>query len=300
MDKDLLRLIEDLDDETQKILARYNSQLHQILKEHSRGDQINDTDALFKKIAKAALFFGGVFALVLVAYNSKAAKISITKNNDLLWEEFKRLGANNAAKKALNQQRDRIVSHIEKTVLNRQFPGTKVSLTGRITTLRNGSERVVHNIITVGIKEGKSSWQIAKEIEAYVTPNPKGLRVAPWTITRRELGKPISYIPKGVPAGSVEYNAMRIARTETVFSYQQAPYLADKDKWYYNGTLWMLSRSHPKDDICDDYAAHEEGLGRGVWRVPPHIPHPHCMCTTQTQTVPTEEMLEWFAKLNWS
>ncbi len=45
---------------------------------------------------------------------------------------------------------------------------------------------------------------------------------------------------------------------------------------------WNLSPRHPAVDICDDYAKRDDyGLGPGVYppsRVPPHPPHPHCIC----------------------
>lgn len=265
-----------------------------------RGDQLVDTPTLFQKVAKAAAIFGVGLAGGIVTYNVLAARRAMKQDNDDLKRIFEFHGANRRATTFLDQQAKRVENLIAETSMNNKYPGSPLTTGQRIKNIQDGSERVVRNIINLGIKDGRSSWEIAKEIEQYVKPNENGKRVAPWTITRRELGKPISYIPKGVPAGSVEYNAFRIARTEVASYYQQAPYLAHKDKWYYNGTLWVLSRSHPKIDLCDDYAAHDEGLGIGVWRKPPKIPHPHCLCHTRTKTVNTTEMLDWFERLNWN
>lgn len=300
MDPELLRLVNGLDAETARILSRYDDDIKRALAEHSRGEDLTDTESLFKKIAQAGLIFGGALATAYIAYNALGARRSVSKDNERLRRIFLYHGANREALRFLDQQRDRVEQNIKETVLKRRFPGTNKNIEDRLKTVRDGSQRVVRNIINQGIKNNKSSFQIAKEIEAYVKPNANGLRVAPWTITRRELGKPISYIPTGVPAGSVEYNALRIARTELAHTYQQAPYLAHKDKWYYNGTLWVLSRSHPKVDRCDDYAAHDEGIGPGVWRKPPTIPHPHCLCHTQVKTVGTDEMIKMLKMLNWS
>lgn len=300
MDPTLLRLVNDQDAAVDKELDKYYSDIERLLGLHRRGDDLNDTQTLFDKLAKAAFIMGVSLATVYVTYNALAARRSVNKDNERLKRVFLYHGANREATRFLDQQRDRIAKQTADTVLNRRWPGTNKSFDDRIKTIRNGSERVVRNIINLGIKDGKSSWVIAKEIEAYVKPNENGLRVAPWTITRRELGKPVSYIPTGVPAGSVEYNAHRIARTELALTYQQAPYIAHKDKWYYNGTLWVLSRSHPKIDRCDDYAAHDEGIGIGYWRKPPATPHPHCLCHTEVRTVSTDEMIKMFKLLNWS
>jgi len=299
MDPQLLAIINQLDEFTRQQLRAYNNDIEEAIRKHTRGKDIVDQESLNRDIMAAAVKWGALFAAGLITYNALAARRSVNKDNERLKRILIYHGANKEALRSLDQARDRTAGLIEDTVLNRRWPGTNKNLTDRLKTVRDGSERVVRNIISLGIKDGKSSWQIAKEIEAYVIPNDNGLRVAPWTITRRELGRPTSYIPRGVPAGSVEYNAMRIARTETAYTYQQAPYLAHKDKWYYNGTLWVLSRSHPKVDICDEYAAHDEGIGIGMWRKPPPTPHPHCLCHTQTKTIGTDEMLDWLEKLNW-
>ncbi|MES7218675.1 hypothetical protein U6N72_12655, partial [Cutibacterium acnes] len=63
----------------------------------------------------------------------------------------------------------------------------------------------------------------------------------------------------------------------------------------YTGTKWVLSASHPVKDICDSYANHNEGLGRGVYKpgdVPMYPPHPNCLC----HLVPVHEQPDDFVK----
>ena len=299
MDPQLIEIIKNLDEFTRNELFRYNKDLQEAYKKYVRGNSINDKESFFKEVAVLSAKFAALFAAGLVVHNVLSAKKSLKRDNESILEQFGPKSRSNKAKTFLKQQADRTAANIADNFLKRKFPGTKTSVEQRITTVAAGSERVVRNIVNLGIKDGKSAWEIAKEIEAYVVPNDNSLRVAPWTITRRELGKPVSYIPKGVPAGSVEYNAFRIARAETVETYHQAPYIAHKDKWYYNGTKWHLSRSHPKKDKCDEYATHNEGIGKGVWRELPKLPHPHCLCWTETLVVDPDEMADMFLKLNW-
>lgn len=299
MDPQLLKTIEELDSFTRRELFRLNKDLQAAYEAHLRGESVNDLEALFQKINKSILLWGGLFAAGLVAYNVLAAKRAIDRDNDKLRIDFRPYTSNKASDKFLDNQRDRVAGFVGDTFLQRKFPGTNKNTEQRMKTVIAGAQRTVNNIIRTGVKDGTPTWEIAKQIQAYVIPQQSGLKVAPWTIARRALGKQTSYIPTGVPAGSVEYNAMRIARTETASTYQQAPYLAHKDKWYYNGIKWVLSRSHPKADICDAYAMHDEGIGIGVWRVCPKIPHPHDLCHTQTQTVAPEEMIRMFKLMNW-
>lgn len=278
MDPVLLNLISELTESQRRDLFLLNKDLQRIYEQHVRGNSLNDTPQLKKSLSAEILKWGGLAAASLVAYNVLAARRSIDKDNDSLKVTFQHYARNQKSFRFLNNERDRVAGFVGDTFLKRKFPGTNKDVEQRFKTLIAGAQRTVDNIIELGVKDGTSAFEMAKQIEAYISPAyADGKRVAPWTLARRSLGKPISYIPKGVPAGSVEYNAMRIAVTETAYSYQQAPYLAHKDKWYYNGTKWVLSRSHPKPDTCDVYATHDEGLGLGIWIKPPKIPHPWCV-----------------------
>lgn len=300
MDPILLKTILELDEYTRTELFRLNKELERLFKQHMRGEEVADKEGFYKEAFKAIALWGGAFTAGWVAYNVLAAKRSIDTDNERLKIQFRPYATNQKVYKFLDNERDRTAAFVGNTLLGRKFNGKGPTNEQRFKTIVDGAQRTVRNIVEVGIKDGTPSWEIAKQIESYVKPEYKdGKRVAPWTIARRELGRPVSYIPKGMPAGSVEYNAMRIARTEMAKTYQQAPYLAHKDKWYYNGVKWVLSRSHPKEDICDRYATHDEGLGIGIWKKCPEIPHPHDMCHTEVQTVPPEEMIRMFKMLNW-
>ena len=300
MDPVLLQLISELTEAQRQELFLLNAEMQRIYESHMRGDSLNDTTKLKKSLAKEIVKWGGLAAVTLVAYNVLAARRSIDKDNSSLKVVFGHYATNQKSFKFLDNERNRVAGFMGDTFLRRIFPGTNKSTEQRFKTIVDGAQRTVDNIIDLGVRDGTSAWEIAKQLEAYISPAyADGKRIAPWTLARRSLGKPVSYIPKGVPAGSVEYNAMRIAVTETAYTYQQAPYLAHKDKWYYNGTKWVLSNSHPKPDTCDEYATHDEGLGLGIWIKPPKIPHPWCLCHTQVQTVPTDEMIRMFKMLQW-
>lgn len=300
MDPLLLKTIKELDAFTRAELFRLNDDLRIIYEGYVRDGKIQDSATLMKKTDARILQWGALFVAGLVGYQLLASKRANERDNTSIKQVFKQFASNKKSSEFLDNLRDTEAIKTADGFLKRKFPGTNVTTERRFKTIIEGSQRTVRNIINVGMESGTPSWEIAKQIEAYIKPELKtGLRVAPWTIARRELGRPVSYIPKGIPAGSVEYNAMRIARTETVSTYQMAPYLAHKDKWYYNGIKWVLSGSHPEPDECDDYANHNEGIGKGVWQVCPAIPHPHCLCHTEVQMANTDEMIRMFKKLKW-
>ena len=76
------------------------------------------------------------------------------------------------------------------------------------------------------------------------------------------------------------YAARRLARTEITAAAGRATINAAAANPFVNKIQWRLSASHPKIDICDDYA-HGGPNGDGVYaidQVPDYPPHPQCLC----------------------
>jgi hypothetical protein len=86
---------------------------------------------------------------------------------------------------------------------------------------------------------------------------------------------------------AVNYNAMRLARTEmnNAFHFTQIRYTREMP--WVDGYSWNLSGSHPSVDICNTMAtANHDGIGRGVYKKGnvPGKPHPQCFCYLTTVT----------------
>lgn len=94
----------------------------------------------------------------------------------------------------------------------------------------------------------------------------------------RDIAKEVrSHFNPGVPGGT-SFAAMRLGRTEINNAHHETTKRLAKSKPWVVAMRWNLSSSHPKPDPCDQYAAHEEGLGPGVFADPPSKPHPQCLC----------------------
>lgn len=174
------------------------------------------------------------------------------------------------------------------------------TLSFRLTTIKRGTSNVVEAILRNSIRDGKSAFQVGKEIENYLKKDGRKRWVSPYTIKRREQGFPISSpYTGGVPAGAVDYNAMRIARTELINNYRWATIDSTKGKDWLIGWRWSLSLAHPKADICNEWAEHNEGFGVGVYTNPREIAslgHPHCFCQVEPVTIFHDEMKPYFEK----
>lgn len=112
---------------------------------------------------------------------------------------------------------------------------------------------VIDGLIRSGLIRGLSAKELAREVYRYVSPT------AP---------------------GGASYAAMRLARTEinNAFHEQQIKVAESPG---VRGVKWNLSGSHPRPDVCNQYAERDHAnLGRGVYRVGdvPGKPHPHCFC----------------------
>jgi hypothetical protein len=108
----------------------------------------------------------------------------------------------------------------------------------------------------------------------------------------REIAAMVSkYISPDVPGG-VSYAAMRLARTEINNAFHLSTIRFTRENPWVRGYKWNLSGSHPKSDICNEYASYSgDNLGIGGYKKTnvPGKPHPHCFCyITVIQMSPEE------------
>lgn len=129
---------------------------------------------------------------------------------------------------------------------------------GRLTTKQVG------RIVEKGLVLQKSAKEIAREVRKHFHPS--------------------------VPGGT-SYAAMRLARTEINNAHHETTKRMAKNRPWVKAMKWNLSKSHPRPDPCDVYAAHDEGLGAGVWEDPPSKPHPHCFCYLTHVTIDEKEFM---------
>lgn len=133
---------------------------------------------------------------------------------------------------------------------------------------------------------GQDAVKTARMLQRYVRQGAQTLARDYPNMMKRMAGR----IP-----GDISYEALRLARTEMTAAFGEGTIAAARVSPSYIGMKWVLSKSHPLTDICDDLAAHDEGLGRGVYSPgdePPLPAHPNCICTL----VPVHEEPEKFVE----
>jgi hypothetical protein len=98
--------------------------------------------------------------------------------------------------------------------------------------------------------------------------------------------------------GGTSYAAMRLGRTELNNAFHTTSRNLGIDSPWVVGERWVLSGSHPKPDVCDEYAheTHYRGGGPGVYRpedVPPK-PHPQCFCFIVAVPLDEDEFIKQY------
>lgn len=172
-------------------------------------------------------------------------------------------------------------AHISEDFARSQLATARSGMESYISRQHNGlnlSERVykngrkgvktVENIINTGLLSGKSAREIAASVRRYISPNTPG---------------------------GMSYAAQRLGRTELNNAFHTTSVRMAIDDPFVEGLKWNLSGSHPRPDICNDYAQHTEGRGgaTGVWSPGsiPAKPHPQCLCYTTPETISDEQFL---------
>lgn len=147
-------------------------------------------------------------------------------------------------------------------------------LSRRIWSEMGRLEGNLAELIQQGVAQQQGALTLARHLEAYV--NPKAACPVSW----HALYPSIPFDRK------VDYNALRLARTSITHAHWIAGKAAARRNPFCAGMKWNLSNQHYErqvavagEDICDEYARHDEGLGRGVFPVDAlPMPHPNCLC----------------------
>lgn len=172
-----------------------------------------------------------------------------------------------------------------------------LKLSDRIWKMAKQVAQDVQKQVMLSLQTGMSARrlrdQILKTAEQQPVQIPKWLEKQLSEADPETIAKKISkYVQK-----KQKYNAMRVARTEIQRAWRLTYVEQSKKLPFVKGIKWNLSKSHPKEDICDELAnADPIGLGPGVYP-PDAVPynggpaHPHCMCYLTTVLADIEEVI---------
>ena len=163
-------------------------------------------------------------------------------------------------------------------------------LSDRIWNTSEETRKAMKAIVQAGI--GEDAVKVARALEMYVKQG-KTAACLQFPNMMERMG---SRVPE-----NLDYNALRLARTELTAAYGAATVGAAQASPAISKLKWVLSSGHPREDICDTYA--EGGDGHGVYdagRCPNYPAHPNCLCNLQPMPDNPEDfarkMKEWLDK----
>lgn len=177
------------------------------------------------------------------------------------------------------QYGDGLPKYIRKHVWQKRW-ADGFSLSDRIWKQDKILRQNLHSMIEQCVNQGLSAVEFSRAVEQYLLKPGSA-----WTtkITPSKTGR-----------GSIKYNALRLARTETNNAYRLAHSLGAQNSSIVKGIKWNLSRSHPEEDICDTWATQDlYSLGPGVYppdKLPPG--HPNCLCYLTDVLKQGEELIK--------
>lgn len=185
-------------------------------------------------------------------------------------------------------------SYLDELMFNQVGGSTTWWRNSMLQTARTGIDSLIsraENGITLSDRVYKnaalSSGQLNRAINAMVVNGASAREIA-----TRVRG----FIDPNTPGGA-SYAAQRLGRTELNNAFHTTAVRLDAEKPWVLAQKWNLSRSHPKADVCDEYAKEEHGLGKpGVYpkNSVPRKPHPQCFCFLTPVTPSDEEFINSF------
>ncbi len=142
-------------------------------------------------------------------------------------------------------------------------------LSARIWQNGMRTRQKIDRIVQQGIMQGQGALLTARELEQAMMLQPGRDLI----ITRKPYGT------------KVNYDAMRLARTETTAAFGRATMAAARANPFVNGIRWNLSGSHPDIDPCDQRAGDYT-----LRNVPLYPEHPQCLCFLTPIPIPAREV----------
>lgn len=140
----------------------------------------------------------------------------------------------------------------------------------RIWQIAAETRAAMKEIVGVGIALGMDAVKTANALETYVLGGSKTFARQYPNMMMRMAGR---------VKGGTCYEALRLARTEMAAAFGEGTVSGAKFSPACEGLKWTLGTTHPRPDICNDYAMGGNGEGVYQWYEIPAFPaHPNCIC----------------------
>lgn len=189
-----------------------------------------------------------------------ASGLAISGNDEMIARLL--LGRSSQLMLEFQQAAQRAALNVQSRLMN------QINLSARVYKNKALSSGMVDKAINRGIALGKSAREIANDVRKLISTRTPG---------------------------GVSYAAKRLGRTEINNAFHTTQTRIYEGQPWVSGVKWVVSGSHPRPDVCDEYAKQDhDDLGPGVFKKGnvPGKPHPQCLCHIVAITIPREEFLD--------
>lgn len=170
-----------------------------------------------------------------------------------------------------------VPDQIVRNLITGQIYDSGWSLSGRIWGSNEETLKDIYQIVAKGLAENRPIYDIAKELESYVSSGAK----KPWNLKAPD--------GKWIYRKKVDYNAQRLARTLVQHGYQQSFVAATIKNPFITEYIWIANGSRVCP-LCQD----RDGQHFKKDELP--LDHPNGMCTMEPVVVDNleEQLINWF------
>lgn len=239
-------------------------------------DHLKDAAAKIEEKLSQIIDDGLIISVEAGAHQSRQATLSILKKADIDW-------------KPIEKGFFRVNDSAVETMKQRSIKG--LNLSDRIWDKSVKTRRTIGDIVQSAISEGEHPTKVAEMLESYVKNGANTFAVNYPNMMERMGNLPMD----------LSYEALRLARTEMAAAYGEATKQAAELNPAAKGIRWKLSNAGVTCDVCKDYANHDSGLGKGVYRVdelPDYPAHPNCLCVLITVNIDTDNLVDRLIEWN--
>jgi hypothetical protein len=190
-----------------------------------------------------------------------AADLATDANELILAQLGRRLGAAFDPFQLANRQ---VLQVVKSRLIN------DIELSPRVYRNRALATGQINDLVNNSLVLGRSAKEIAVAVRRYILPQTPG---------------------------GASYAAMRLGRTEINNAFHTTQTRSYAKQPWITGVKWNVSGSHPRPDICNEYADNDhDDLGAGVFRPNnvPGKPHPQCLCHITAVTVSREDFIDTY------
>jgi len=261
--------INDMEAEVDNLIINTQTQLHgEIIKHY------NNPDYFYAVIPLILGSFMVSYRSILYTHNYQITQYTINHINDTFGVLLSYNGLLEEHTALLRTQNNTLDKFNMSFFSRKSFKDGK-SIDQRIKTIISGAEKTVRNIAEVGVKNGLSAEDIAKQIDNFIRPDKRRVWKSPIEWVKERFANP-SVKQLQIRGGSLDYNAIRIARTEGMNTLRDSYYQQLKGKPWIQGWNWILSARHKGTGcLCEYFTNGSPYTDKEIDNLKSH---PNCMC----------------------